>query len=287
MTSSRKCSTANEKYAAEFGDKTDLALRRRADSRFTCMDARLDPAQYAGLSEGDAHVSAMPEGAPATTPCARWSSPTSCSARVSGSSSITPTAVWNSSPTRGYGLLANSLETAALGADGFYRRRPGPGFGRGEIHRLGAHDQRRREERDADVKPDPVTPARPGRQSRSTGISTTSRPDACVEVPDATTAGAAGLSAQPDLAICATFCGLRPQKVARSGGWSDQLGRNGLDGGSDLRGLRLGTGRNRPTTVPSGAIKNFSKFHWMSPAATSASLTSGELRVDRGRGPGR
>src|SRR5215207_10799272 len=30
--------------------------RRRVGSPFTCMDARLDPAKYAGLSEGDAHV---------------------------------------------------------------------------------------------------------------------------------------------------------------------------------------------------------------------------------------
>jgi hypothetical protein len=30
-------------------------------------------------------------------------------------------------------------------------------------------------------------------------------------------------------------------------------------------------GRNRAATVPSGRTRNFSKFHWMSPASPSAS----------------
>lgn len=48
---------ANEKYAAEFGDKAHLALPpARRFAVLTCMDARLDPARYAGLAEGDAHV---------------------------------------------------------------------------------------------------------------------------------------------------------------------------------------------------------------------------------------
>jgi carbonic anhydrase len=48
---------ANEAYAREFGDKGDLALPpARHFAILTCMDARLDPAKYAGLSEGDAHV---------------------------------------------------------------------------------------------------------------------------------------------------------------------------------------------------------------------------------------
>jgi carbonic anhydrase len=49
--------TANAAYAADFGDKKDLALPpARGFAILTCMDARLDPAKYAGLSEGDAHV---------------------------------------------------------------------------------------------------------------------------------------------------------------------------------------------------------------------------------------
>ncbi len=48
---------ANEGYAASFGDKAKLALPpARRFAILTCMDARLDPAKYAGLSEGDAHV---------------------------------------------------------------------------------------------------------------------------------------------------------------------------------------------------------------------------------------
>lgn len=48
---------ANAGYADNFGDKGNLALPpARGFAILTCMDARLDPAQYAGLSEGDAHV---------------------------------------------------------------------------------------------------------------------------------------------------------------------------------------------------------------------------------------
>src|SRR3972149_520859 len=49
--------TANNSYAANFGDKGKLALPpARRFAILTCMDARLDPAKYAGLAEGDAHV---------------------------------------------------------------------------------------------------------------------------------------------------------------------------------------------------------------------------------------
>ena len=48
---------ANAKYAAEFGDKGNLPMPPgRRFAILTCMDARLDPAKYAGLAEGDAHV---------------------------------------------------------------------------------------------------------------------------------------------------------------------------------------------------------------------------------------
>ena len=48
---------ANRKYAADFGDKGQLALPpARSFAILTCMDARLDPSKYAGLAEGDAHV---------------------------------------------------------------------------------------------------------------------------------------------------------------------------------------------------------------------------------------
>ncbi|MBN1237361.1 MAG: carbonic anhydrase [Gammaproteobacteria bacterium] len=48
---------ANRDYAASFGDKGKLAMPpKRQFAILTCMDARLDPAKYAGLAEGDAHV---------------------------------------------------------------------------------------------------------------------------------------------------------------------------------------------------------------------------------------
>jgi len=48
---------ANARYRAGFGEKGKLTMPPAC--RFailTCMDARLDPAKFAGLAEGDAHV---------------------------------------------------------------------------------------------------------------------------------------------------------------------------------------------------------------------------------------
>jgi len=48
---------ANQKYSASFGEKAELAMPPgRHFAVLTCMDARLDPAKFAGLAEGDAHV---------------------------------------------------------------------------------------------------------------------------------------------------------------------------------------------------------------------------------------
>ena len=48
---------ANAAYAGRFGTKGQLAMPpARGFAILTCMDARLDPAGYAGLAEGDAHV---------------------------------------------------------------------------------------------------------------------------------------------------------------------------------------------------------------------------------------
>src|SRR5471032_3436481 len=48
---------ANAEYQQDFSDKGELALPpARHFAILTSMDARLDPAKYAGLSEGDAHV---------------------------------------------------------------------------------------------------------------------------------------------------------------------------------------------------------------------------------------
>jgi len=48
---------ANAGYATDFGEKGNLPMPPgRHFAILTCMDARLDPAKYAGLAEGDAHV---------------------------------------------------------------------------------------------------------------------------------------------------------------------------------------------------------------------------------------
>ncbi len=48
---------ANESYGDTFGQKSKLSMPpARRFAILTCMDARLDPAKFAGLAEGDAHV---------------------------------------------------------------------------------------------------------------------------------------------------------------------------------------------------------------------------------------
>jgi hypothetical protein len=80
---------ANRRYRASFGEKGKLALPpARRFAILTCMDARLDPAKFAGLAEGDAHVSGLS------------SSATNFWARGNFSSFITPTAAWSSLLTK-------------------------------------------------------------------------------------------------------------------------------------------------------------------------------------------
>jgi carbonic anhydrase len=120
---------ANEEYAATFGEKGDLALPpARHFAILTCMDARLDPAKYAGLSEGDAHVIRNAGG--------RASDDAIRSLVISYK--LLGTREWfvihHSNCGMEFftdevirGLLHNSLETAELGADGFYDVGAGPG----------------------------------------------------------------------------------------------------------------------------------------------------------------
>jgi carbonic anhydrase len=120
---------ANEQYAASFGARADLALPpARRFAILTCMDARLDPAKYAGLSEGDAHVIRNAGG--------RASDDAIRSLVISYK--LLGTREWfvihhtncgmeffSDEVMRG--LLESSLETAALGADGFHDVGSGPG----------------------------------------------------------------------------------------------------------------------------------------------------------------
>ena len=120
---------ANAAYAADFGDKSQLALPpARQFAVLTCMDARLDPAKYAGLAEGDAHVIRNAGG--------RASDDAIRSLVISYK--LLGTKEWfvihHSDCGMEFftdevirGLLAQSLETAALGADGFHDVGSGPG----------------------------------------------------------------------------------------------------------------------------------------------------------------
>lgn len=124
---------ANEEYAASFGPKADLALPpSRQFAVLTCMDARLDPAKYAGLSEGDAHVIRNAGG--------RASDDAIRSLVISYK--LLGTKEWfvihHSNCGMEFftddvirGLLANSLETAELGSDGFKDVGTGPGSSEG------------------------------------------------------------------------------------------------------------------------------------------------------------
>jgi carbonic anhydrase len=120
---------ANEAYAAEFGDKSELALPpARRFAILTCMDARLDPAKFAGLSEGDAHVIRNAGG--------RASDDAIRSLVISYK--LLGTQEWFVIHHTNCGmeffddglmreLLGSSLETAALDADGFHDVGKGPG----------------------------------------------------------------------------------------------------------------------------------------------------------------
>jgi carbonic anhydrase len=120
---------ANAEYAASFGTKAELALPpARHFAILTCMDARLDPAKYAGLAEGDAHVIRNAGG--------RASDDAIRSLVISYK--LLGTSEWFVIHHTNCGmefftdevmrrLLAGSLETAQLGPDGFTDVGAGPG----------------------------------------------------------------------------------------------------------------------------------------------------------------
>lgn len=126
---------ANQKYASDFGDQAKLAMPpKRHFAILTCMDARLDPAKFAGLAEGDAHVIRNAGG--------RASDDAIRSLVISYK--LLGTREWfvvhhtncgmeffTNEVMRG--LLANSLETAALTDKGFQDVGKGPGSREGEF----------------------------------------------------------------------------------------------------------------------------------------------------------
>ena len=125
---------ANKEYAENFGDKKDLALPpARKIAILTCMDARLDPAKYAGLAEGDAHV-IRNAGGRASDDAIRSLvisykllgtkeffivHHTDCGMEFFTNESISD-------------LLSKSLETAALDENGFHDVGKGPGSTEGK-----------------------------------------------------------------------------------------------------------------------------------------------------------
>src|SRR5476651_313899 len=120
---------ANAEYQQDFSDKGELALPpARHFAILTCMDARIDPAKLAGLKEGDAHVIRNAGG--------RASDDAIRSLVISYK--LLGTREWFVVHHSNCGmefftnelmgdLLAQSLETAALGPEGFYDVGSGPG----------------------------------------------------------------------------------------------------------------------------------------------------------------
>jgi carbonic anhydrase len=126
---------ANQRYAADFGEKAKLVMPpARRFAILTGMDARLDPAKFTGLTEGDAHVIRNAGG--------RASDDAIRSLVISYK--LLGTREWfvihhtncgmeffTNEAMRG--LLASSLETAALTDNGFQDVGKGPGSRSGEF----------------------------------------------------------------------------------------------------------------------------------------------------------
>jgi carbonic anhydrase len=125
---------ANAKYSAGFGEKAKLALPPvKRVAILTCMDARLDPAKFAGLAEGDAHV-IRNAGGRASDDAIRS---LVISYKLLGTQEFF--VIHHTECGMGYftnevmrQLLASSLETAQLTAEGFKDVGKGPGSREGE-----------------------------------------------------------------------------------------------------------------------------------------------------------
>jgi len=136
---------ANRNYSANFGEKGKLALPpARSFAIHTCMDARLDPAKYAGLAEGDAHV-IRNAGGRASDDAIRS---LVISYKLLGTREFfvihhTNCGMEFFSNEVMRGLLASSLKTAQLTSEGFRDVGKGPGSHAGDyIEWLTIKDQR-------------------------------------------------------------------------------------------------------------------------------------------------
>ena len=183
--------TANERYAESFGDKGGLQMPPgRRFAVLTCMDARLDPAKFAGLAEGDAHV-VRNAGGRASDDAIRslvisykllgtreWFviHHTHCGMEYFTSEVMS-------------GLLAKSLETATLDENGWRDTGQGPGSTAGEsIDWLTIRDQRESVVEDVRrIREHPLVP----RGIPIYGYIYDVRTGRLIEVPEATAAGRA------------------------------------------------------------------------------------------------
>jgi carbonic anhydrase len=183
---------ANDAYAAAFGARSELAIPpARGLAILTCMDARLDPVAFSGLVEGDAHVIRNAGG--------RASDDAIRSLVISYK--LLGTREWLVVHHTDCGmefftnekmgdLLSQSLETAALGEDGFRDVGAGPGSeaGRG-IDWLTIDDREGSVVDDVRrIREHPLVPAR----IPIYGFVYDVRSGRLIEVPEATAVGRAG-----------------------------------------------------------------------------------------------
>ncbi len=183
--------SANKTYAGTFGDKAKLALPpARGFAILTCMDARLDPAKYAGLAEGDAHV-IRNAGGRASDDAIRS---LVISYKLLGTKEFfvihhTDCGMLFFTNDVMRSLLANSLETAALTPEGFKDVGKGPGTTAAEfIEFLPIKDQPQSVLADVTrIRQSPLVP----KSIPIYGYIYDVHSGKLIEVPDATTAGRA------------------------------------------------------------------------------------------------
>jgi carbonic anhydrase len=126
---------ANAEYAKNFGDKAKLPMPHgRQFAILTCMDARLDPAKYAGLAEGDAHV-IRNAGGRASDDAIRS---LVISYKLLGTREWfvihhTDCGMETFTDEIMRGLLASSLKTASVDASGWHDSGEGPGSTEGQF----------------------------------------------------------------------------------------------------------------------------------------------------------
>jgi carbonic anhydrase len=182
---------ANAAYAENFGEKGQLPLPPgRKFAILTCMDARIDPAKLAGLSEGDAHVIRNAGG--------RASDDALRSLIISYK--LLGTQEWfvihHSDCGMTYftdevirGLLTSSLKTASVDATGWHDSGEGPGSSEGDyIDWLTIKDQASSVKADVErIRQNPLVPGNIPVYGYIYDVKT----GRLIEVPEATEAGKA------------------------------------------------------------------------------------------------